>query len=447
MSGGANGHADAAQAVDAARKLINKQGPKPEPAVTVAADAHGFDDATSRMAVQLRYNVRKMLPEILWTAFNDWTEYHDREEARLLVDIEEQFRFRTGKEPTDTRPARFQGHLRWLAIQWCLAQNEVDPVEVWLRELPKWDGTARLDNLLRTVFVVDENDDNRDLVTWASRAPVLGAVWRTFHPGHQLDTMPVLVGEQGIGKSTFFRYLLPPEHRHEWYGDGLPLSADDKQRVEHLQGRLIVEASELAGADRTDMESLKAFISKINDGTVRLAWRRNPESMPRRCVLVGTTNERESLPNDPSGNRRFCPVPVAGRRRRGKLIGATFVREYLDTYRAQLWAEALQLFADGVPAHLTDDLADKQATVTEQFRRRDNVLEDAVAAFLSAGPPTPFSSSMAAAGTGLASTVGDAVKLSQRDQKRLSAALRSAGYERKRGRLGGGQLAYRWYPK
>ena len=149
--------------------------------------------------------------------------------------------------------------------------------------------------------------------------------------------------------------------------------------------------------------------------------------------------------------RRWLPVtrrlarPPDGRR--GKLIGATFVREYLDTYRAQLWAEALQLFADGVPAHLTDDLADKQATVTEQFRRRDNVLEDAVAAFLSAGPPTPFSSSMAAAGTGLASTVGDAVKLSQRDQKRLSAALRSAGYERKRGRLGGGQLAYRWYPK
>ena len=99
-----------------------------------------------------------------------------------------------------------------------------------------------------------------------------------------------MIGAQGVGKSTALRCLLPPEHP-EWFSDGLRLSADDKVRAEALQGRVIVEAAEMAGSTRAERESLKAFLSRTDDGSVRLAFRRNPETLLRRCVIAGTSNE------------------------------------------------------------------------------------------------------------------------------------------------------------
>ena len=76
--------------------------------------------------------------------------------------------------------------------------------------------------------------------------------------------------------------------------------------------------------------------------TCDMVYRRNTEPLPRRCIIVGTTNIDQALPNDPSGNRRFVPVAVwAGKR------GHAGVRAYLDEHREQLWAEALALWRAG----------------------------------------------------------------------------------------------------
>ena len=61
--------------------------------------------------------------------------------------------------------------------------------------------------------------------------------------------------------------------------------------AEALQGRVIVEASELAGLNRAEIEALKAFLTRQDDGGVRLSWRRNPNPMPRRAIIIGTTND------------------------------------------------------------------------------------------------------------------------------------------------------------
>ena len=86
----------------------------------------------------------------------------------------------------------------------------------------------------------------------------------------------------------------------EGFSDGLNLAAHPKERAEALQGKVYVEASEMAGATRAELESLKAFVSRQNDGSVRLAYRRDPESTPRRCIIVGTSNNMNCLPNDPT---------------------------------------------------------------------------------------------------------------------------------------------------
>ena len=146
----------------------------------------------------------------------------------------------------------------------------------------------------------------------------------TNFPSKRADTGQT----QGIGKSALLLNIFPPEHAG-WMNDGLHLAADPKVRAEALLGRVVVEAGEMAGSTRADLESLKAFVSRQDDGGVRLAFRRNPEPAPRRCIIVGTSNRLDVLPNDPTGNRRFVPVVLNP--------PTQAVEGYLTLHRDQLW--------------------------------------------------------------------------------------------------------------
>ena len=208
--------------------------------------------------------------------------------------------------------------------------REVDPFRTWIEALPAWDKVERLSTWLGRAFRT--NDDA--LSRWCSRYVFLGAVERTYKPGSKLDVLPVLVGPQGAGKSSVLA-LAFPEDRPEWFSDQLNLAADPKVRAEALQGVVMVEVAEMTGSTRAEIQSLKAFLSRTNDGGIRLAWRRNPEPMPRRCILIGTSNEAECLPNDWTGLRRFLVVEVDPHER-----GAAGAREVMLAERDMLWAEA-----------------------------------------------------------------------------------------------------------
>lgn len=222
----------------------------------------------------------------------------------------------------------------------------------------------------------------------------------------------------------------------EWFGDGLNLAADNKERTESLLGKVLVEASELAGSNRAELESLKAFLSRTDDGGIRLAYRRNPEhSLPRRCITAGTMNN-DALPNDPSGLRRFVVVKVKPGEYNGR-HGAAAVRLYLDIYREVLWAEALARYREGEEAWLPQHLAPVQAMVNEEHRRRDDVIEDALTDWLAVGRDG-FTTGEAAVGIGLARD-GEVAKLTRRDEMRLAAALVQAGCTKKRARTAGGR--------
>ena len=80
-------------------------------------------------------------------------------------------------------------------------------------------------------------------------------------PGIKFDTMLVLSGPQGIGKSTIISKLCG-----EWFNDSLLLSdTKDKTAAEKLQGFWILEIGELAGLKKTEIETLRGFISRQND--------------------------------------------------------------------------------------------------------------------------------------------------------------------------------------
>ena len=177
--------------------------------------------------------------------------------------------------------------------------------------MPEWDEFPRLRTLLTSAdtFAVEASD----LAHFAPINILVGAIHRAFQPGSKLDEIVVLIGGQGIGKSAFLRRLLPYS---EWFSDSLDVSAPVQQQRESLAGHVIVEIAELAGMTRADQEKLKAFLSRTNDKG-RKAYARYETDSPRMCVIAGTTNVENCLPNDPSGNRRFIPIVCNKGSRRG----------------------------------------------------------------------------------------------------------------------------------
>ena len=405
------------------RTLTSAERAGAQVAVFPAKDAAALETALETLGVALRYNLRAQRGEMSRDGGQTWVEMTDRSTAHLRRDIAERFSYWTDRGP---KPL-YYGRESWkLWIDALLYKRERDPFLDWLESLSDWDGTERVRNWLADVFELE--DKSCPLTAWAGQFVFLGAVQRAFEPGAKLDEMPVLIGRGGIGKSTILRLALPPD-QPDWFADGLNLAAPAKERAEALQGRVIVEAAEMTGATRAELQSLKSFLSRMDDGAVRLSYRANPETMLRRAIIVGTADKPDPLPND-DNLRRFVPVTLTSGN-----PGA--LHDYMEQHRAQLWAEALVLHHQGVQARLPDDLKPVQGRATEQARRRDDILEDAVAGWI-AGGRTGFTLAEAASGVGLIER-GAAARLSMRDQRRLGAALRNIGFERRKKRRDGRQ--------
>ena len=373
--------------------------------------------ALSALGVSLRYNLRTQRAElnqseaatIKGAPVQQWLPLTDRMESRLRDLIARRFTYQTSRE---VKPMVYAKE-RWkTVIEAHLCSRERDPFLDWLNEHPEWDGSPRLDTYLDELF--DAGDS--PLVKWVGQFLFLGPVHRAFEPGAKLDEMPVLVGAQGIGKSALLLNLFPPEHS-VWMNDGLHLAADPKIRAEALLGRVVVEAGEMAGSNRADLESLKAFVSRQDDGGIRHAYGRYPEPAPRRCIIVGTSNRQDVLPNDPSGNRRFVPIALNP--------ASQAVEDYMDEHRPQLWAEALSRHEQGISPRLPRELMPHAAAAAEAHRNRDTSIEEALDTL-----PPDWEGTLAetARKIGLLSLDDSGAKLPMRDVKRLSAALTGQGW-------------------
>ena len=406
---------------------------EPIQGVVKAKNAEGLRKALTMIGVDLRYNARAHRAELQYNG-NGWQPFNDRRVAKLRETLMECFVYLgpPGKDgsPGEPRALKF-GREAWAdVVNVLLFDSEIDPFMEWLESLEPWDLTPRLDLWLTEVFTIKER---LPLAEWAGRFMALGAVWRAYHPGLKLDEMPVLIGKGGLGKSTAARFMLPAD-RDEWFSDGLNLAADSKVRAESLQGRVVCEVAEMQGSTRADLESLKAFISRTDDGAIRMAFRKDPELLLRRCVIVGTADRMEPLPND-SNLRRFVPVYLDDG-------SPARIREYLDCNRIQLWAEALRLYRQGVEARLPDELQDLQSEATDRARSRDTVIEDAVSEWTWGNDG--FTMAELAAGIHLIDSNDKGARLQMRDQHRLGQVLESLSFEKRRDATGGRRVT-RWF--
>jgi predicted P-loop ATPase len=231
------------------------------------------------------------------------------------------------------------------------------PVRAYLDRLT-WDGTPRLDHwLIHYGYAA-----NTPYVRAVGALPLLAAVRRVRQPGAKFDELLVLESRQGTGKSSALRALCPNE---DWFSDDLPLGVDAKVVIERTCGKWIIEAAELHGNRGRETETLKAFLSRQQDGPVRLAYGRYSTTVPRQFIQIGTTNHRTNYLKDLTGARRFWPVALDG-----------FDVDALAADRDQLWAEAVVREPD---ASLRLPRALWATAATEQeARRADDPWEDLI---------------------------------------------------------------------
>ena len=388
-------------------------------------DATTMETVLDKLGWRTRYNLRSMRAEWSTDAGNTWASTTDRMEKKLRRTIAETFSYRTVKEGRKVIRPLIYGRESWDEhLGAILADHEVDPFRLWLEGLPRWDGTKRLHRLLIDMFSATDSP----LTRWASTALLLGPIQRCFEPGCKLDEIVILVGGQGIGKSTLLSHLLP-QTEPGWFSDSLTMSDNLQKMVEALQGRVVVELSDLQGFRKADMQSLKSFITRRDDGSVRLSFRRNPETMQRRCVLVGTADRAECLPNDSAGLRRFVPV---------ECLEGCDVERFMMSHRTQLWAEATALFRESngaTRANLPRSLMAVQTERAEDHRRKDEVVEDSISNITGDG----FTMLELCNRCNPTIAPGDTKAVG-----RLADALRHDGWEKKRERDGNGERVYLW---
>jgi hypothetical protein len=221
--------------------------------------------------------------------------------------------------------------------------NKFHPVLDYLHGL-QWDGVPRLNEWLITYG----NAEPTDYVRAVGALILKAAVARVRRPGCKFDEMVVLEGSQGTNKSSALQILAVEE---SWFSDSLPLrSLSEREVIEQLRGRWLIEAAEMSGHGNADTEHIKAFLSRTHD-RARMAYAREQTEAPRQCVIIGTTNKEEYLP-DTTGNRRFWPVRTNG-----------FDLEALKHDRDQLWAEAAARVAKGESIRLAKELWPSAAAV------------------------------------------------------------------------------------
>lgn len=277
-----------------------------------------------------------------------------------------------GTELTDRDDSQLQMYLRRtytefanekLTLQAVTSYSDAHRFHVikdFFHSLPTWDGTLRAEKL----FVKFLGADDTPYVHEVTLNILTAAVARIFHPGCDYQIAPIILGEQGIGKSHMLSKLFG-----KWYGS-LVDDVSDPHAIDAIQKLWGVEIKEMA-AMKKDIDANKRFIDSAKD-TRRQAYDRRATTIPRHCVFFITTNNKMCL-TDMTGNRRY-PIIVCHNKPRQYVEGLT------DQFIQQVWAEVFahynQLFKDGFDERklaLSRDSQMQSDEIAEDYLRDDGM--------------------------------------------------------------------------
>jgi predicted P-loop ATPase len=305
-----------------------RQGDQPDPA---AAPAGATPGRLSRLEADdlLRVLRTHMAGRLRWNVFTQEIELDQKpiQQIELYYLKFAQMGFKVSKD---------------LAVDALIAvarENIYDPVRVYLDGVAETVPPTSIDHLA-TAYLRRE-DTPGTIYDEMIKRTLIAAVRRIYDPGAKHDSACVLLGDQGCGKSTFWRNLGGP-----YFSDALrDISSKDDLLILHRSW--IMEWAELDYVtSRKHAGQVKAFLSQAVD-TFRMPYARSTDSFPRRTIIVGSTNRDTGFLVDDTGNRRFWVIPVTATQL--DMIDV----EGLLLERDAIWSAAVHAYRSGERNHLT----------------------------------------------------------------------------------------------
>ena len=355
--------------------------------------------------MQIKYD--EFRDEIMWAAEDDdqWAAFTDSDYSRLRIRIERKGFKAVGRE------------LIRDAVLLVADEHPFDSAQTWLDQ-QTWDGVPRVETFLSTYFGAADTPYTRAVgkYLWTALAG------RVITPGVKADMVPILVGGQGVGKSTGVAAMVPA---NDFFTE-VSFHEKEDDLARRMRGRLLGEIGELRGLHTRELETIKAFITRTHESWVP-KYREFATSFPRRIVFIGTTNKDEFLA-DETGNRRWLPVAVS-----------QADVEAIRRDRLQLWAEGRVMYdLVGIDYQDAERLA---GAIHDDHTIRDS-WEEAVSQWLDEPDAltgeTPRTRNFLRVGDVLRGALGfDTRHVNRREEIRAGAVLRGLGYVRKKSRVDG----------
>lgn len=247
-------------------------------------------------------------------------------------------------------------------------RNKYNPLKKII-ENTVWDGKKRMETLFIDKLKVDDTKLNRTM----TKIWLLAAIKRLYEPGCPFDSMIVLVGAQGVGKTKLVHKLGLEKYAADIDFDIVNSKA--REQTEYLNSTWIANFDEMANFSVREIGQVKTFLTKTND-KARMAYGRYTAKYNRHTVFIGGTNEEVFLKDSTSGlERRFWTMKVNNTVE----DGIKMVNETDDEYILQVWAETLQMYREGqanrlfLPYELNDELEKQQMPHKLQYNDSEMV--------------------------------------------------------------------------
>ena len=177
--------------------------------------------------------------------------------------------------------------------------QQYNPIREYFENLETWDGIDYIKKLSQYLKTNDDEAFCYHFEKWLTRA-----VLCSLNRGYVNKQSLVLASHQNSGKSSFLRFLIPPKLEN-YYTENISI---DKDGIISICKNLICNLDELAVLSKSDVNTLKSFISK-SSANIRLPYARKAEFLERICSFVGSTNRTDFL-TDETGSIRWLIFEV-----------------------------------------------------------------------------------------------------------------------------------------
>ena len=179
-----------------------------------------------------------------------------------------------------------------------------DPINDYLDQLVPWDGEDRVTPLAQRIPT--DYREWTDLFHIWMRSMVAMWLGKGQLTGNAL--VPLLIGRQGCGKSSFCRLLLPKELL-DYYNDRINFKNEADLNL-GLTSFALINLDEFDKITQRQQIVLKYLLSTA-DLKYRPPYGKAYTTNRRYASFIGTTNEQTPL-TDPTGSRRFICVSIDG---------------------------------------------------------------------------------------------------------------------------------------